>query len=67
MDQLLRQVQEMDFSVDFPEIVLSLMLWVLKKYKISSIKVGYVWLKNCQKLHPNLFAHWRHGFIQRLE
>ena len=48
----------------FRRLTYRLMLWVRNKYKISSIKIGYNWLRNCQSVHPNLFAHWRYGFKQ---
>jgi len=41
-----------------------LMLWVQNKYKFDSIRKGFDWLRNYQKAHPNLFAHWRYGFRQ---
>ncbi len=51
-----------DFLRVFRRLRYRLMLWVRNKYKLRSIHEGYNWLKNCQRLHPNLFAHWRYGF-----
>jgi len=48
----------------FRRLSFRLMLWVKNKYKISSIKVSYQWLKKYQKAHPSLFAHWTFGFKQ---
>ena len=48
----------------FRRLTYRLMRWVQDKYRISSIKDAYNWLKNYQNLHPNLFAHWRYGYKQ---
>ncbi len=48
----------------FRRLTYRLMLWVQNKYKFRSIHEGYNWLRNYQKVHPNLFAHWRYGFKQ---
>ncbi|MEI6437047.1 MAG: group II intron reverse transcriptase/maturase [Bacteroidota bacterium] len=48
----------------FRRLSFRLMQWVQNKYKLTSINQSYDWLKNCQKAHPNLFAHWRYGFKQ---
>jgi group II intron reverse transcriptase/maturase len=53
-----------DFLRVFRRLTYRLMLWVQNKYKISSIREGYEWLRNYQRVHPNLFAHWRYGFKQ---
>lgn len=53
-----------DFLKVFRRLSYRLMLWVQNKYKISSIWEGYNWLSNYQRVHPNLFAHWRFGFKQ---
>jgi RNA-directed DNA polymerase len=53
-----------DFLRIFRRLSYRLMLWVQNKYKFNSIKEGYNWLRNYQKVHPNLFAHWRYGFKQ---
>ena len=53
-----------DFLRVFRRLSYRLMLWVQNKYKFSSIREGYDWLRNYQKVHPNLFAHWRYGFKQ---
>ena len=48
----------------FRRLTFRLMKWVQSKYKITRIRQSYEWLKNYQKEHPNLFAHWRFGFKQ---
>ena len=48
----------------FRRLSYRLMRWLQNKYKISSIMEGYNWLKNYQRVHPNLFAHWRYGYKQ---
>ena len=48
----------------FRRLTYRLMRWVQNKYTISSIKDAYNWLRNYQKVHPNLFAHWRYGYKQ---
>jgi hypothetical protein len=48
----------------FRRLDLRLMQWVQNKYKITSIKQSYQWLRDYQKVHPNLFAHWRYGYKQ---
>ena len=53
-----------DFLRVFRRLTYRLMQWVENKYKLSSIKKGYNWLRNYQKVHPDLFAHWRYGFKQ---
>ena len=53
-----------EFLNIFRRLTLRLMQWVQNKYKITSVKESYQWLKNYQKVHPNLFAHWRYGFKQ---
>jgi len=53
-----------DFFRVFRRLSYRLMLWVQNKYKFNSIREGYDWLRNYQKLHPNLFAHWSYGFKQ---
>jgi group II intron reverse transcriptase/maturase len=53
-----------EFLKVFRRLSYRLMLWVQNKYKISSIREGYDWLRNYQRVHPNLFAHWRYGFKQ---
>lgn len=53
-----------DFFRVFQKLSYRLMLWVQNKYKFGSIKEGYDWLRNYQKLHPKLFAHWCYGFKQ---
>jgi hypothetical protein len=51
-----------EFLRTFRRLSLRLMQWVQNKYKLSSIKLSYQWLRNYQREHPNLFAHWRFGF-----
>jgi RNA-directed DNA polymerase len=53
-----------DFLNVFRRLSLRLMQWVQNKYKIESVRQSYQWLRNYQKEHPNLFAHWRFGFMQ---
>ncbi len=53
-----------DFFRVFRRLSYRLMLWAQNKYKFNSIREGYDWLRNYQKVHPNLFAHWRYGFKQ---
>ena len=53
-----------EFLRVFRRLSYRLMLWVQNKYKFHSPKEGYDWLRNYQKVHPNLFAHWRYGFKQ---
>ena len=53
-----------DFFRVFRRLSYRLMLWVQNKYKFHSTKEGYDWLRNYQKVHPNLFVHWRYGFKQ---
>ena len=53
-----------DFFRVFRRLSYRLVLWVQNKYKFYSTKEGYDWLRNYQKVHPNLFAHWRYGFKQ---
>ncbi len=53
-----------DFLRVFRRLSYRLMLWVQNKYKFRSIHDGYNWLRNYQKVHPYLFAHWRYGFKQ---
>jgi group II intron reverse transcriptase/maturase len=53
-----------DFLRVFRRLSYRLKQWVQNKYKFRSIKGGYNWLRNCQKAHPNLFAHWQFGFKQ---
>ena len=48
----------------FRRLTFRLMLCVQTKYRITSIRVAYNWLRNYQKLHTDLFAHWRYGFKQ---
>ncbi len=53
-----------DFFRVFRRLSYRLVLWVQNKYKFHSTKEGYNWLRNYQKVHSNLFAHWRYGFKQ---
>ena len=53
-----------DFLKVFRRLSFRLMQWVQIKYKIKSVRKGYDWLINYQKVHPDLFAHWRFGFKQ---
>ena len=48
----------------FRRLSFRLMQWVQNKYKITSVKQSYQWLRNYQIAQPNLFAHWRFGFKQ---
>jgi len=50
------------FLNTFRKLSFRLMQWVKNKYKIKSIMKSYQWLRNYQREHPNLFAHWRFGF-----
>jgi RNA-directed DNA polymerase len=52
------------FLCVFRRLTYRLMRWVQDKYRISSIRKAYNWLRNYQKVHPNLFAHWRYGYKQ---
>lgn len=53
-----------EFLRVFRRLTFRLMKWVQNKYKITSIRQSYEWLRNYQKQHPNLFVHWRYGFKQ---
>jgi len=53
-----------DFLRVFRRLTYRLMQWVQNKYKFDSVHEGYNWLRNYQKVHPDLFAHWRYGFKQ---
>jgi RNA-directed DNA polymerase len=53
-----------EFLNVFRRLSFRLMQWVQNKYKIIGIAAGYQWLRNYQRVHPNLFAHWRFGFKQ---
>lgn len=48
----------------FRRLRFRLMQWVQNKYKLTSLKRSYLWLKNYQNEHPDLFAHWRFGYKQ---
>lgn len=48
----------------FRRLSFRLMQWVQNKYKMTSLKQCYQWLRNYQSVNPNLFAHWRFGFKQ---
>jgi len=48
----------------FRRLSYRLMQWVQNKYKLIGISQSYQWLRNYQREHPNLFAHWRVGFKQ---
>jgi RNA-directed DNA polymerase len=48
----------------FHRLTFRLMQWVQNKYKMTSKHDISKWLVNCQRVHPNLFAHWRFGFKQ---
>ena len=48
----------------FRRLSFRLMQWVQNKYKITGISQSFQWLRNYQREHPNLFAHWRFGFKQ---
>ena len=48
----------------FRRLRFRLMQWVQNKYKLTSLKLSYLWLKNYQNKHPDLFAHWRFGYKQ---
>ena len=48
----------------FRRLRFRLMQWVQNKYKLTSLKLSYLWLKNYQNEHPDLFAHWRFGYKQ---
>jgi RNA-directed DNA polymerase len=52
------------FLNTFRRLSYRLMLWVKNKYRMTSIRKSYEWLKDYQKSHPKLFAHWRFGFVQ---
>jgi len=51
-----------EFLKVFRRLDLRLMKWVKNKYKITSVRQRYQWIKDYQKVHPNLFAHWRYGY-----
>lgn len=53
-----------EFLNTFRRLSFRLMRWVQNKYKITSVNLAYDWLRNYQKAHSNLFAHWRFGFKQ---
>jgi group II intron reverse transcriptase/maturase len=53
-----------EFLRVFKRLSFRLMQWVQNKYKITSVWQSYQWLKDYQKEHPNLFAHWRYGYKQ---
>lgn len=53
-----------DFLRVFRRLSYRLAIWVQNKYKFHSLREGYMWLRNYQQIHPNLFAHWRFGFKQ---
>ena len=53
-----------EFLNVFRRLSFRLLLWVQNKYKMTSIKRAYDWLRNYQKEHPNLFPHWQFGFKQ---
>jgi len=48
----------------FQRLSFRLMQWVQNKYKFDGLSQGYQWLRNYQREHPKLFAHWRVGFKQ---
>jgi RNA-directed DNA polymerase len=48
----------------FRRLSFRLMQWVQNKYKIIGKARSYQWLRNYQRAHPDLFAHWRYGFKQ---
>ena len=48
----------------FRRLSFRLMQWVQNKYKLTRIAESYQWLRNYQREHPNLIAHWRFGFKQ---
>ena len=48
----------------FRRLSYRLMQWVQNKYKFDGLSQGYQWLRNYQREHPRLFAHWRVGFKQ---
>jgi len=52
------------FLNTFRHLSYRLLLWVMNKYKLNSIRVSYDWLRRYQSKHQNLFAHWRYGFSQ---
>jgi len=47
----------------FRRLTLRLMKWVQNKYKITSRRKAYDWLRSKMKSSPRLFAHWRAGYI----
>jgi len=47
----------------FRRLTLRLMKWVQNKYKITSRRKAYDWLREKLKTTPKLFAHWRAGYI----
>ena len=53
-----------EFLNVFRRLSLRLMQWAQNKYKIDGVWKSYLWLKNCQKEQPNLFAHWKIGYKQ---
>jgi hypothetical protein len=53
-----------DFLKVFRRLSFRLMQWVQNKYKITSVKQSYQWLRDYQKEHPKLFVHWRYGYKQ---
>jgi len=53
-----------EFLNIFRRLSFRLMQWVQNKYKITSVKQSFIWLRNYQNEHPNLFAHWRYGYKQ---
>lgn len=48
----------------FRRLSFRLMKWVQNKYKMNEISQSFQWLRNYQREHPYLFAHWRFGFKQ---
>ncbi len=46
----------------FRRLTFRLVKWVQNKYRIKSLRRSHQWLINYQRLHPNLFAHWRFGY-----
>ena len=51
-----------DFLRVFRRLTYRLKQWVQNKYKLTSrYEIGN-WLTNYQRVHPNLFAHWRFGY-----
>jgi len=47
----------------FRKLTFRLMKWVRNKYKIIGSRSAYNWLRSKYNSNPNLFAHWKAGYI----